>query len=57
MIRNAAPVDFLSNSDIKKTKSEKSLGFARGIVENRYLPLIGLYENTLSKGTLRTRAE
>lgn len=28
----------------QKTKSEKSLGFARGIVENLYLPLIGLYE-------------
>lgn len=25
-------------------RSEKSLGFARGIVENLYLPLIGLYE-------------
>lgn len=25
-------------------KSEKSLGFARGIVENLYLPLVGLYD-------------
>lgn len=44
MIRNAACVDFLISELLKKTKSEKSLGFARGIVENLYLPLIGLYE-------------
>ncbi len=44
VIRNAAPVDFLISELLKKTKSEKSLGFARGLVENLYLPLIGLYE-------------
>lgn len=29
---------------LKKRSRKKSLGFARGIVENLYLPLIGLYE-------------
>ncbi len=51
MITNGIPSDkkcsacrFFNIRVTQKTKSEKSLGFARGIVENLYLPLIGLYE-------------